>query len=143
MTRVGRYQKTEERPRHAIKFIANRYKTRMVDPRWRLAAVGVGPNVCAIGGWSPGFDTLHDRVEAYDFARNQWIMKRAMPTPRGGRAVAARGGRVYAVGDSDGLQPFGVVEVYDTGRPFPVNDLGKAPAVWAQLKSAYDQRSGR
>jgi hypothetical protein len=115
----------------------------MVDPRWRLAAVGVGPNVYAIGGWSPGFDTLHDRVEAYDFARDQWIMKRAMPTPRGGRAVAARGGRVYAVGDSDGLQPFGVVEVYDTGRPFPVNDLGKAPAVWAQLKSAYDQRSGR
>ena len=28
--------------------------TPMADPRWRLAAVGVGPNVYAIGGWSPG-----------------------------------------------------------------------------------------
>jgi influenza virus NS1A-binding protein len=115
--------------------------TPMADPRWRLAAVGVGPNVYAIGGWSPELDTLHDRVEAYDFARGEWAMKRAMPTPRGGLAVAARGGRIYAVGGRDGLQLLDVAEVYDTGLPFPVNDHGKAPAAWAQLKGAYNERS--
>jgi len=121
--------------------VRNRWDARapMADPRLRLAAVGVGPDVYAIGGSSPDLGVIHDRVEMYDYRRDRWVQKRPMPTARSSVAAAAIGGRVYAVGGRDGAQTVDALEVYDTGLTLPVDGASKAPGVWARIKAAHDR----
>jgi N-acetylneuraminic acid mutarotase len=78
------------------------------------AAAVVDGRLFVVGGYSGGRVrwTPEGAVHEYDRARNAWIARASMPTPRGGLAVAVLGGRLHAVGGAaDG--PTGAHEVYE------------------------------
>jgi DNA-binding CsgD family transcriptional regulator len=69
-------------------------------------------------------------VSAETSSASRWQSRAAMPTPRAGLAVAAYGGRVYAIAGSTRSAVSGVVEVYNpqtdawtvgADKPTPVN----------------------
>jgi len=83
-------------------------------PVHHAAAAVVGGRLYVVGGYTGGrvgwlrLASLHE----YDPARDTWIARAAMPTPRGALAVAVVGDRLHALGgDADGVT--GVHEVYD------------------------------
>ena len=83
-------------------------------PVHHAAAAVVGGRLYVVGGYTGGrigwlrLASLHE----YDPARDTWIARAAMPTPRGALAVAVVGDRLHALGgDADGVS--GVHEVYD------------------------------
>ena len=83
-------------------------------PVHHAAAAVVGGRLFVVGGYTGGrvgwsrLVSLHE----YDPARDVWVARAAMPTPRGALAVAVVGDRLHALGgDADGVT--GAHEVYD------------------------------
>ena len=83
-------------------------------PVHHAAAAVVAGRLFVVGGYTGGrvgWSRLLS-VHEYDPARDAWVARAAMPTPRGALAVAALGERLHAVGgDADGVT--GAHEVYD------------------------------
>jgi hypothetical protein len=59
----------------------------------------VGDLLVSVGGEGPDLATIGS-VFAYDLGARTWRRLPDLPTPRHGMAVAAVGGRVYAIGGS-------------------------------------------
>jgi len=78
------------------------------------AAAVVGTRLFVIGGYSGGRVrwTPEATVWEYDPARETWVRRAPMPTPRGALAVAVLDGRIHAVGGSAD-RPSHAHEVYD------------------------------
>lgn len=93
------------------------------------AAAVVNGRLFVVGGYTGGRVrwTPLGTVFEYDPALNSWRGRAAMPTPRGGLAVAAVGGRLYALGGAaDGVT--NAHEVYDVAadRWTPANGMPTA-----------------
>ncbi|XP_061411634.1 kelch-like protein 18 isoform X1 [Lethenteron reissneri] len=82
------------------------YKTR---PRCCTSLAG---RVYAVGGLNSAGDAV-TMVEVYDPLTNRWEACCPMGSPRSRVGVAVLGGRLYAVGGSDGQERLSSVEVYD------------------------------
>lgn len=83
-------------------------------PTHHAAAVVADGRLFVIGGFTGGRVrwTATDAVYEYDAQSNTWQVRAALPTPRGALAVAALGGRVYALGGAVD-RPSRAHEVYD------------------------------
>jgi len=107
-------------------------------PRYRLQAVAASNGrVYAVGGLdnNPVSNQHVATVEEFDPPTNTWTTKAPMSTPRVDFGLVAIGGKIYAVGGSNGVGVLASVEEYDvaantwTARaPLPIgrNDLGVA-----------------
>jgi len=83
-------------------------------PVHHAAAGVVGGRLFVVGGYSGGRVgwTRLASVHEYDPARNAWVQRASLLTPRGALAVAVVGDRLHALGgDADGVT--GAHEVYD------------------------------
>jgi len=114
-------------------FPAWNYKSRMLTPRYRLAAATVGCELYAIGGWDwTGASTVN---EMYDPVVDFWTKKASKPTGAANVGAAVLNGRIYVVGGMTYSGFLSAVEVYDpaTDRwssvaPLPVGLSGPAVA---------------
>jgi len=79
-------------------------------PDGRIAVLG-GGSLCGTSLCDHG--VVYDRVEVYDPAANSWATLPHMLTPRYRPAVALLGGRLYAVGGSDGGSVVAGAEAFD------------------------------
>ncbi len=80
------------------------------------AAAVLENRLYVIGGYTRSFLALWHPVATvymYDPETNAWTERSPMPTPRGALAVAASGGKLYAIGGYDGERNRPEVEVYD------------------------------
>lgn len=84
------------------------------------AAPGIG-RIYLLGGFLTG-----GRLFEYDPAGDAWRTRAPLPKPRHGLAAVALGGKVYALGGSDGQRASAAVEIYDPatdswtrGAPLP------------------------
>jgi N-acetylneuraminic acid mutarotase len=94
----------------------NLWETRrsLPEPVHHAAAAVVGDRLFVVGGFTGGRVrwTASDAVYEFVADREVWEARAAMPTPRGGLAVAVLNGRVHALGGSgDGVS--NAHEVYD------------------------------
>lgn len=94
----------------------DRWETRapLPAPTHHAAAAVVGGRLFVVGGFTGGRLnwTAQADVYEYDPARNVWVSRAPLPTPRGALAVAPVGDRLHAVGgNAGGLTP--AHEVYD------------------------------
>ncbi len=100
----------------------------MPTPRHRMAAGVVGGKIYVIGGsyLDGSYDEYLSTVEMYDPATDTWAAKADMPTPRRSLAAGVVGGKIYAIGGSDGT-PLSTVEMYDpaTNKWAEMADLPK------------------
>lgn len=85
------------------------------------AATPGNGRIYLMGGFLTG-----GRLFDYDPAGDAWRTRAPLPTPRHGLAAVALGGKVYALGGSDGQRPSAAVEIYDPasdswtrGAPLP------------------------
>ncbi len=110
------------------------YKSRLLTPRYRLAAATVGCELYAIGGWDwTGASVVN---EMYDPVADFWATKAPKPTGAANVGAAALNGRIYVVGGlSNNLRRLKTVEVYDpaadswaSAAPLPVGLAGAAVA---------------
>ncbi|HEY3067808.1 MAG TPA: kelch repeat-containing protein [Methylomirabilota bacterium] len=83
-------------------------------PTHHAAAAVVSGRLFVVGGFTGGRMSWVAQAELYEYdpARNAWIARAPLPTPRGALAAAAVGDRLHAVGGSSGgLTP--AHEIYD------------------------------
>ncbi|MGA9348789.1 MAG: S8 family serine peptidase, partial [Anaerolineae bacterium] len=115
-------------------FPAWSYKSRMLTSRYRLAAVTVGCEFYAIGGWDwSGASTVN---EMYDPVADFWTTKASKPTGVANVGAAALNDRIYVIGGmSNNLRLLSAVEFYDPATdswasvaPLPVGLSGTAVA---------------
>jgi len=94
----------------------NRWQARppLPAPLHHAAAAVVGGRLFVVGGYTGGRLrwTASQTVYEWDGPRNSWATRAALPTPRGGLAVAVLGDRLHAVGGS-AERPSQAHEVYD------------------------------
>jgi N-acetylneuraminic acid mutarotase len=94
----------------------NLWETRaaLPEPVHHAAAAVVGNRLFVIGGYTGGRVrwTAQDAVYEFNASRETWEPRAAMPTPRGGLAVAVLGDRIHALGGS-GESVTNAHEVYD------------------------------
>jgi N-acetylneuraminic acid mutarotase len=101
----------------------------MPTPRGALAAAVIDNKIHAVGGVGAGRIGRRgntDAHEVYDPAADKWAPRAALPTPRDHLAVAAAGGRLYAIGgrvDGDYGRNLAANEAYD-----PASDRWQARA---------------
>ena len=102
-------------------------------PRDHLGAASVGDRVIAVGGREARIPS--HVAETLILENNTWRRASAMPTSRGGFALAAHDGALYAIGgEGDGSMPTGVfaaVERYDV-----------AADAWSVEEAMPDPRHG-
>jgi hypothetical protein len=96
--------------------VANQWETRapLPAPTHHAAAAVVSGRLFVIGGFTGGRMSWVAQADVYEYdpARNAWIARAPLPTPRGALAVAAVGDRLHAVGgNGGGLTP--AHEIYD------------------------------
>ena len=92
-----------------------RPRARLPQSMHHPAAATLGGKLYVIGGFvARGFSIWHSiaAVYEYDPEQNEWRARPAMPTARGALAAVALGGRIYAVGGTNGTDT-GALEVYD------------------------------
>ncbi|MFQ5814205.1 MAG: kelch repeat-containing protein, partial [Anaerolineae bacterium] len=115
-------------------FPAWSYKSRLLTRRYRLAAVTVGCELYAIGGWDwTGASTVNDM---YDPVADFWTTKASKPTGAANVGAAVLDDKIYVVGGmSNNLRFLSAVEVYDPATdswssvaPLPVGLSGTAVA---------------
>jgi N-acetylneuraminic acid mutarotase len=124
-----------------------RERAPMPTPRGALAAAAIDGRIHAVGGVG-GAGRIGRRGntgahEVYDPAADKWSTRAALPTPRDHLAVAAAGGRLYAIGgriDGDYGRNLAANETYDpaTDRWQP-----RAPLPTARSGIAASVLSGR
>jgi N-acetylneuraminic acid mutarotase len=94
----------------------NLWETRasLPEPVHHAAAAVVGNRLFVFGGYTGGRVrwTAQDAVYEFVATREAWEPRAAMPTPRGGLAVAVLDGRVHALGGS-GESVTNAHEIYD------------------------------
>ena len=83
-------------------------------PTHHAAAAVVNGRLFVVGGYTGGrlSWTATPTLYEYDPARNSWATRASMPTPRGGLAATALGGRLHALGGAAG-DPTPAHEVYE------------------------------
>jgi len=114
-------------------------------PREHLGAAFVGDRLYVVGGRtsSGGGGADVTETDVYDVSEGRWISGLApLPTPRGGLAVAAFHGRVFAIGGEGGGGVHAENEAYDPERdawspvaPMPtprhgIQAASHADAIW-------------
>jgi N-acetylneuraminic acid mutarotase len=84
------------------------------EPLHHAAAAVAGDRLFVIGGYTGGrvIWTASAAVHEYDRARDAWIPRAEMPTPRGGLAAATLDGRIHVVGGAAD-SPTSAHEVYE------------------------------
>jgi N-acetylneuraminic acid mutarotase len=93
------------------------YKEPMPTERWGLAATELGGEIYVLGG-RDGEEQRYDVVEKYDPAGDSWTTMAPMPTKRAWLVAATAldqdsNSKIYAIGGSNSLVKFNVVEAYD------------------------------
>jgi N-acetylneuraminic acid mutarotase len=86
------------------------------EPRDHLGAAGVGEQVVVIGGRTGRIESHQSDTWILDQGAAMWRSARAMPTSRGGFALAQLGARLYVLGGEGsgvGSGVFADVEAYD------------------------------
>ncbi|MGC8896809.1 MAG: Kelch repeat-containing protein [Bacteroidota bacterium] len=83
------------------------------EPRVFAAAVEFDDKIYVFGGQSRHEGGYLSSVEMYDPARNKWIRRAPMPTPRAGLAVTVLDGKIYAIGGANANGILKTVERYD------------------------------
>jgi len=119
-----------------------RLRAPMPTPRGALAAAAIDGRIHAVGGVGAGRigrQTNSNAHEVYDPAADKWTARAPLPTPRDHHAVAAEGGKLYAIGgriDGDYGRNLAANESYDpaTDRwtpraPLPTARSGIAASV--------------
>ena len=87
----------------------------MPRARDHFQAVVVGNGLYAIGGRQGPLGSELANTDRYDFATQSWERDFALlPTPRGGYAAAALGGRIFVIGGETPGGALRTVEAYDT-----------------------------
>jgi N-acetylneuraminic acid mutarotase len=87
-------------------------------PLNHAAAVGYRGHIYVVGGYAgaTGLTEATGTLYRYDPERNRWAQLPDMPTARAALAVGVVGGRLYAVGGSNGQTQTAVLEIYDIAK---------------------------
>ena len=91
----------------------------LIEARWLLTSAAVNGKVYIFGGiFALGDNILHEIVEEYDPATNQWSKKADLPNPRQELSPSSPvvDGKVYVMGGNDLNNALGTVDVYDPAK---------------------------